>query len=242
MLTLPPALHRMLRRPRPSSPQLHAIKKRVIDAAFERADTHSFADLGGVWAVDAGYTFYALDRDPAVRAVLVDERITDTVRARARNHPKLRLVEENFGELGPGRLEPVDCIFMFDVLLHQVAPNWDELLRRYAPLTRDFLIVNPQLVDSERTVRLLELGQERYLELVPELPKHHEVWARFDDFDESRNRLYRDVHDIWQWGIADADLCEQMTKLGFKLVYFENAGRWRDRPAFENHGFIFTRE
>lgn len=225
-----------------ADPRLQPIKKRLIDAAFERATTQSFADLGGVWAVDAGYTLYALERHRPARAVLVDEQITDPVRTRAKHHPQLELVQRNFGEAEvASRLGELDCVFLFDVLLHQVAPDWDELLARYAPRTRDFLIVNPQFVAGPETVRLLELGRERYLELVPDVPEHHEMWDRLDEFDETRGRAYRDVHNIWQWGIVDGDLRRRMDELGFELVYFENAGRWRDLPAFENHAFIFTR-
>lgn len=225
-----------------SAPELHEIKKRVIDVAFGRADTRSFADLGGVWAVDAGYTFYALERHRPGRAVLVDEDITSPVRARAGRHANLNLLERNFGEIDPAaELGSVDAVFMFDVLLHQVAPNWDELLGRYAEVTRDFLIVNPQFVESETSVRLLELGRERYTELVPQQANEEQIWERFNDFDKSRGRLFRDVHNIWQWGIVDEDLRVRMEALGFELVYFENAGQWRDLPAFENHAFVFTR-
>jgi hypothetical protein len=235
-------LQRLLRREPAAGPELHAIKKRVIDVAFERQDTQSFADLGGVWAVDAGYTFYALERHQPGRAVLVDEEFTEPVRARAESHPNLQLLNKNFGEMDPkGELGSVDAVFMFDVLLHQVAPNWDEVLERYAQVARDFLIVNPQFIESDTSVRLLELGRERYTELVPPQDNHEEVWAKYDDFDESRGRLYRDVHNIWQWGMVDSDLKAKMESLGYKLVYYENAGRWRDLPAFENHAFIFTR-
>ncbi len=226
----------------PPDPALHAIKKRVIDVAFERANTQSIADLGGVWAVEAGYTFYALEAHQPSRAVLVDEQITETVRTRAERHPELQLLERNFGEMDPkAELGSVDAVMMFDVLLHQVAPDWDQVLERYAQITRDFLIVNPQFIEADRTTRLLELGRERYTELVPPQANHEEVWDRYDDFDDSRGRLYRDVHNIWQWGILDADLRSKMEELGFKLVYFENAGRWRSLPAFENHAFVFTR-
>jgi hypothetical protein len=237
-----PAVLRRLRRSTPADPKLHGIKKRVIDVAFERSETRSFADLGGVWAVDAGYTFYALERFKPSRAVLVDEEITAEVRSRATHHPELELREENFGAADvAAQVGEVDCIFLFDVLLHQVAPDWDELLRLYAPLTRAFLVVNPQFTIGEHTVRLVDLGRERYLQLVPDLPRHREVWEQIDAFDESRGRPHRDVHEIWQWGIVDADLRARMDELGFELVHFENGGRWGDLPAFENHAFVFTR-
>lgn len=241
-MSLTPRLRRLSGRQEAAGPELHAIKKRVIDAAFERQPTDSFVDLGGVWAVEAGYTFYALEQHSPSRAVLVDEEITPTVKERAQAHPGLELVEKNFGEPDiPALLGSVDCVLMFDVLLHQVAPNWDELLERFAPVTRDFLIVNPQFIDADSSVRLFDLGRERYLELVPPQPNHEEVWRRFDEFDEARGRLHRDIHNIWQWGIVDADLESKMRGLGFKLVYFENAGRWRGLSAFENHAFVFTR-
>lgn len=225
-----------------AAPDLHAIKMRVIDSAFERVGARSCADLGGVWAVDAGYTFYCLEKHAADRAVLVDENFTDPVRRRARDFPQLELVQLNFGQPEAAeRVGSVDLVLLFDVLLHQVAPDWNQILELYVPTTRAFGIVNPQYVRGAETVRLLDLGRETYLDLVPPLPIHEGIWDRIDDFDPARGRIARDIHDVWQWGIVDDDLVATMDRLGFELTYFENAGAWRGLPAFENHAFVFAR-
>jgi hypothetical protein len=229
--------------PEPAETSLHPIKTRVIDAAFERLGAASFADLGGVWAVDAGYSFYAIDKHAPSRAALVDEDFTDAVLARAPDYPQLELIEFNFGSgEAAERVGAVDVVLLFDVLLHQVAPNWDEILELYSGRTRAFGIVNPQYIRGEETVRLLDLGRDAYLDLVPSVPVHEEIWDRIDDFDERRGRPARDVHDVWQWGIVDRDLISKMEELGFRQTYFENVGAWRGLSGFENHAFVFARE
>ncbi len=40
---------------------LNPNKLELIDLAFRTLPVRSFADLGGLWGVDAGYTFYALE-------------------------------------------------------------------------------------------------------------------------------------------------------------------------------------
>lgn len=224
------------------APPLHRNKLRAIDAAFDRGDIRSVADLGGIWAVDGGYTFHALEQHRPDRAVLVDEHVTDRTRARASDFPQLEIVEGNFGDPAvASRVGDVDAVLLFDVLLHQVAPNWDEVMRMYAERARYLVVVQPQYVLGDETIRLLDLGRERYLELVPDVPEHHEVWTRMDEYLPARGRTYRDVHNIWQWGMTDADLRRHAGSLGLELVYFENAGMWQDREAFENHGFVFRR-
>src|SRR5260370_27989391 len=43
----------------------------LSDFAFSRFNLHSFADLGGVWRVEGGYTFYTLDKyDGSVGAIV----------------------------------------------------------------------------------------------------------------------------------------------------------------------------
>jgi hypothetical protein len=41
-------------------PSLVQSKLDMIDFVLNRLRVQSFADLGGVWGVEAGYTFYAL--------------------------------------------------------------------------------------------------------------------------------------------------------------------------------------
>jgi hypothetical protein len=226
------ALIDRLRR-RPPAPRLQPAKLRAIDAAFADGEARSFADLGGVWAVDGGYAFHALERHGAERAVLVDEHLSEAVRERARGFPALELVEGDFGDPAVAeRVGEVDAVLLFDVLLHQVAPDWDEVLAAYARRARRLVVVQPQYVAGAATVRLPDLGRERYLELVPDLPLHHALFERPE---------LRDAHEVWQWGITDADLRARAADLGFELAHFENAGTWQDREAFETHAFVFRR-
>jgi hypothetical protein len=224
---------------------LNPDKLALIDLAHERLGLGSFADLGGVWGVDGAYTFYTLERYQPARAVLVDTDFTPAVLERQRRFPGLSLIESNFGAADvPGRVGPVDAVFLFDVLLHQVAPDWDQVLEMYAPSTRAFAVFNQQFLASEKTVRLLDLGEDEYFRNVPHDRAHPTYRALFDHPDEihpQHGRRWRDVHNVWQWGIVDDDLLAVMKRLGFKLEYFRNCGQFGDLPNFENHAFLFRR-
>ncbi len=52
-------------------------------------------------------------------------------------------------------------------------------------------------------------------------------------------RIYRDIHNIWQWGITDEDLIGKMSALGFKLLFYKNAGKLFNLENFESHAFVF---
>jgi hypothetical protein len=217
------------------------MKTRVVDAALERVSARTLADLGGVWAVNGRYTLHALDRHEVERAVIVDARLTDDLVDRARSEPRLRLIEANFGSAEvAAEVGDVDVVLLFDVLLHQVAPDWNEVLAMYAESARCVAVVNPQYM-GPRTVRLLELGIDRYRQLVPPQRSLDDVLAKPQELHPTYGRPYRDIFEIWQWGIVDADLTASMERLGFRLTYFEDAGAWKDFDAFENHGFVFVR-
>ena len=215
----------------------------MIDRAFSSLDVKSFADLGGVWAVDGGYTFYALERFKIERACLVDTEFTEAVRARAKRHPQLRLIETNFGDASVvEQIQPVDAVLMFDVLLHQVDPDWDDILRMYAPATRAFVIVNPQFTARPRTTRLVDLGREGYIELVPRLPLHESVFSHLDEIHPKYGRPHRDIHEIWQWGIVDEDLDQVLGSLGFSCRERRDAGPWFGLAGFSNRAFLYVRD
>jgi len=223
-------------------PPLVPLKLRTIDAAFALPEVTTVADLGGVWAVDAGYTFYALDRHSPQRAVLVDDDITAPVRTRAAAFPQLRLLEQNFGlPRTPADVGPVGVVLLFDVLLHQVNPDWDEILRRYAPQAQAFAIVNPMYDAAPQTVRLLDLGEEHYRRSVPPQDNLDGLFSRLDERNPQRGRRWRDVHDVWQWGIHDNDLRSAMAGLGFSAVHVEQVGRWRGLPDFADCAYVFRR-
>ncbi len=224
-------------------PALQQIKLDLIEWAVGEAGAESIADLGGIWAVDGGYTFYALEHFELQRACLVDDHITPRTAERARRHPQLELVEGNFGNAAVrGHVGEVDLLLLFDVLLHQVDPDWDEVLASYAPTTKAFGVVNPQWVASPESVRLIDLGREEYLASVPDLPNHRALFDRLEESHPDQERPWRDVHEVWQWGITDGNLERSMEGLGFEKAYFHNGGPWQDLDRFENHAFVFRRE
>jgi hypothetical protein len=221
--------------------RLHPIKLRAIDRAFELTGARSFADLGGVWAVDGGYTFYARDRPGIVQGTLVDDLI-DSLSPAARQRADergVRLLTGNFSDRAVAKqVGTVDAVLLFDVLLHQVAPDWDEILDMYAERTRTFVIVQPQAND-DKTVRLIDLGREEYLRRVPPNEPHDLLFDRLDE--PHRGRTWRDVHDVWQWGIGDSALTSKMEGLGFKLIHREDGGPWMGSAYFDNVAYVFTR-
>jgi hypothetical protein len=225
---------------------LNPAKLRVIDYCFEQLGCRSFADLGGVWAVDGGYSRYAADIHEAESGVIVDDDFTDEYLKQSRRLPKLTHVRRNFGD--PALIEglgDLDVAFFYDVLVHQVAPDWDELLELYAPHVRCFGIVQPQW-NGDESVRLFDLGEEAYLAAIPSVDQgpgtvYDGLFDRLDEINERRGRPWRDVHDVWQWGITDAGLIDRMADLGFGLRYFENTGSWRGLEDFHEGAFIFDR-
>jgi len=222
-------------------------KKRLIDQAFGACTPtpRSFADLGGVWNVDGAYTFYTLERYDVTRAFLADTDFNDAVRRRSLTHDNLKLIQGNFGDPAVAeRIGPVDAIFLFDVLLHQVRPDWNEILEMYAKQTACFVIFNQQWTASDRTVRLLDLGREEYFRNVPHAPEHPTYRALFEKMHEmhpQHGRPWRDIHNVWQWGITDRDLSAVLEKLGFRAVWRKNCGRFGSLPNFENHAFVFRK-
>jgi hypothetical protein len=216
-----------------------------IDFALARMRVSTFADLGGVWGVEAGYSFYALDHG-ASAGVLVDTHFTDTVVGKAASYPKLRLIRGNFGdEAVANEVGPVDAVFLFDTLLHQIAPDWDRVLELYARQARCFLIYNQQWVGRGRRLRLLDLGEDEYFRNVPHARDEGPYAGLFAKLDtphpDHGGRRWRDVHHIWQWGITDADLLDKMQDLGYRFRLFANGGPFGQLENFENHAFVFNR-
>lgn len=217
----------------------------LIDQAFSSLGIESFADLGGVWRVEGGYTFHALDEHKIKDAALVDTHLTPTVIKRAKSHPQLRLINGNFGSQAVAdKVGTVDAVLLFDVLLHQVSPDWDAILEMYAKNVRALVIYNQQWTGSGSKVRLLDLGEDEYFRNVPHNRRqknYKDLFGKLDENHPEHDRPWRDVHHIWQWGITDADLESKVGELGFKLLHKKNCGRFGRLPNFENHAFIFSR-
>ena len=235
----------MFRFLRKSNPLLLQHKLDLIDFAFPLYNVRSFADLGGVWRVEGGYTFYALDKYGVTAAVLADTYPTEVFKTRARKYPHLKFIHGNFGDEGIAHeVGDVDAVLLFDVLLHQVSPDWDRILEMYACHTRCFIIYNPQWIGSDRTVRLLELGEEGYFQNVPHT-RTEELYAglfqKLDTRHPDHDRPWRDVFNIWQWGITDVHLRSKVETLGFKMQLMKMCERWSKLKNFENHAFVFCK-
>jgi hypothetical protein len=219
----------------------------LLDHAFSSAGIASFAELGCAWGVDGGYGFHALEHHRVERAVQVDTAITDAMKERARAHPRLVQLQRNFGDPAlPAEIGAVDAVILFDVLLHQVKPDWNEVLRMYAPFTRHFVVYNQQWVKGPDTVRLVDLGKEEYFRSVPAGSEGFRSYVGlFENLDapaaNQPGRTRRDGIGIWQWGITDSDLLKELARLGFELKHYRNHGSAFGIRSFENHSFLFSR-
>ena len=243
----------MLRRRAAAPPEdryghLNPAKLEVLALCARELGCRSFADLGGIWAVDGGYARYAADVLGAERVVLVDDDLTPAYVEAAAGLPALEEVEANFGAAAtPDLVGDVEVCAFFDVLLHQVAPDWDEVLGLWAArCTRAMAIVQPQWTGDDVT-RLLELGEQEYLARVPSGDVgadsvYHGLWDRLDEVNPRRGRPWRDVHDIWQWGITDRALVARMGELGFGLRHFATTGPWQGHTWFHEGVFVFDRQ
>lgn len=222
-------------------------KKKLIDYTFRRCNPNpvSFADLGGIWDVDGAYTLYTLRRFMIKSAFIADTDFTDAFIRKSRSESSLKLIHGNFGEDSvAAQIGKVDAIYLFDVLLHQVKPDWDKVLEKYSGRTNYFVVYNQQWTGSEKTVRLLDLGHDEYFKNVPvkeEGPIYGVLFAKLNEIHPQHKRVWRDIHNVWQWGITDRDLIQTMKNLGFKMHYNRNCGRFGSLPNFENHAFVFQK-
>jgi len=220
-------------------------KKELIDRVFSRSVVESFADLGCVWGVDCAYGLYATNKYSPTKVIMVDTHWTDKAKEECAKYPNIITIEDNFGKAYmPEKVGHVDAIILFDILLHQVAPDWDRLLQMYAPYTQCFIIYNRQYIASPISIRLLDLGKEEYFKNVPHDPEHPTYSALFSkmwEINTRHGRIWRDVHHVWQWGITDKDLIYTLEQLNFKLEYFCNHGQQGCPETFESHSFIFIK-
>ena len=220
-------------------------KLKLIDHAFKIYGIKCFADAGGCWGVHGGYTFYALSKFDVDRAILIDTHITDTTRNRSSSFPNLELLSGDFGnDQLVVTLGTVDAVILFDVLLHQVNPDWDKIIEMYSRITDHFIIYNQMFVGSHKTIRLIELGVHEYLKNTPYKGKEEIVREWFEKLDQKHpehNKTYGEAHHYWQWGITPPDLLSTMSKFDFRADYVRNYGKFGDLAHFENHGFLFSR-
>jgi len=219
----------------------------AIDAAISELGIESFASLdnGAVYGEQA---FYAMNQPRISRGALADVRPT-----RARDQllnaieisselPGLRVIDgDALTETAAAEIGEVDAVFLLNVLLHAVAPDWDAVLELYAAQTSCFVIAQPQWEGSGETVRLHELGRERYIEAMPPAIASSGVIDRLGDWYPAQQRPMRDARTLWQWGITDADLERKLEHLGFDLVDRRDLGAFHGTEAFSTRTFVFGR-
>ena len=218
----------------------------LIDHVFnnDAISIHSFADLGGVWNVNAAYTLYTLKKYTIDRAFLVDTNFNTIVDKKVKKYSHLHKITGDFTQDDViDKLKGVDVIFLFDVLLHQVNPDWNVVLEKYSAVTKCIIIYNQQLINADKTLRLTDLSLEEYKALAPARNDnlYEYIYTHGQDIHPEYQKPWKDIHNFWQWGITDSDLRNQMKNLKFEEIYYKNHGRFSNLPAFENHSFVFVK-
>src|SRR5262249_55180827 len=187
----------------------------IMDKAIHDHDITSFADLGGVWAVNGAYSLHAMQYPQMRYGYLVDFS-ADMLTGPITKVPNLFIIQDSFAN---ACIPFVDMILLFDVLLHQTRPNWKDILKLYADRTRCFVICNPQF-EIPQTTRLIDLGKTEYFKFVPHShsePGYRELFVG----EYKTNPDWRDAESLWQWGITNEDLIETLAGLHFKLAHHQ---------------------
>jgi len=216
----------------------------MIADAIQRYGLRSIMDVGACWGVNGGYAFHALENG-VERAAILDGHITGLTRTRAAAEPRTSLHEGNLGDQAfIEALPSCNGAILYDVLLHQVDPNWDEFLELYATKVDRFIIFNEDFV-LPHTTRLYTLGAEWYMANTPEGRDQARVLKWYREHNETvpwLGRPWRDAHHFWQWGITPDDLMDCMRKLGFRLNWFNDFGPLSDRLRhIRFDGYLFSR-
>lgn len=227
-------------------------KLELLETAHELAEFRSFADLGACWGVDGAYTFHAaaLCGNELDRAVIVDGNLTPMTRERAQEHPGVELVEARLGsQQALDAVGQVDALIMYDILLHQVKPDWDRFLLNWLPHTSALIVFNQNWLKTPRTIRFVDRGVDWYYRNVyvweDDWNTRDRLESWFDRHHErdKDGRLERDNHWYWQFGIRPLELIDLLAKSGFELVYMKRHRHafGRSRPWIVNDGMIFQR-
>jgi hypothetical protein len=218
-------------------------KVQLLDFACERYRVSSAVDVGGCWGVNGGYCFHVVDQHNLKEAYIVDGLISkETIDQKGSRNVQL-IQGDICGHEFISSLPELDMAIIYDILLHQVDPNWDEFLKRYAKKVNHFAIYN-QDWDGENTIRFVDYDCNWYLdnvmcvdndEVIRWYKKHNEICIEL-------KRPWKDVHYFWQWGITAPELIRHMDNIGFQLDFFWNYGYFDlAKPKIENHGYLFSR-
>ena len=221
-------------------------KLRLIELVFRQLqpDARSFADLGGAWKVNGAYSIHAVKSCGAQKGAIVDTNFSPAVLDRLARYPSIESIQDDFAsDRVVSRIGEVDVILLFDVLLHQANPDWDDILRRYAAHCPCFVIYNQQFVQGPATIRLTDLSYDEYVAIASDHASDtvRHVYGHRDEIHPRYGKPWKDIHNISQWGITDKGLRSIMSGLGYREAYFKNHGMFYGLPAFEEHAFIFLR-
>lgn len=235
-----------------SEVQPKAEKLELLETAYELTEFRSFADLGACWGVDGAYTFHATELcgSELTRAVIVDGHLTPLTLERAKEVPEVELVQALLGsDQALDAVGKVDALIMYDILLHQVKPDWDEFLLNWLPHTDALIIFNQNWLKTPRTIRFVDRGLDWYYRNVYVWEDDWNTRARLESWFKRHNerdtdgRLERDNHWYWQFGIRPLELVGLLARNGFELVYMKRHRHafGRSRPWIVNDGLIFQR-
>ena len=203
----------------------------LIERAFNSFRPSSFADLGGVWGVNGGYTFHAMGLPGIKRAVLVDYQLPQAIVREAESWIGLDLVQGPLGnEAVIEEVGDVDAIFLFDILLHQVNPDWREVIKLWSHVP--LMCIWNQMWTGPETVRLLDLGEEEYFRNVP----HDRTSPSY------RGELSRNATAIWQWGITKEDFRAELEANGHQICDGRDEGQFHNLENFRNCSYITHRK
>ncbi len=223
-------------------------KKILIDTLFELSDNNinTVADLGGIYKINGAYSFYTIQKHHVLKVIEVDTELTQEFLSLSKRFPQITSLEMDFADENTIlKIGNVDAIYLFDVLLHQVNPNWDEVLKKYADKTNYFVIFNQMFTQSEKTVRLLDFGFDEYFKHVPferGHPLSQNLINNTYEINPEHGKIWRDVHHVFQWGITVKDLIEMLGKLDFELIYHKFWGMFSYSDSFDDHAFIFKKK
>jgi hypothetical protein len=225
---------------------VRAWKVDLANKAVMKHGVRSFADLGACWGVHAGYSIEVIKHNQIDRAFAVDMTITDLAKERAKSYPRLFLVKGDLGsEQTLASIPHVDALIMFDLLLHQAAPDWDEFLEMWSRKARVLIIFNQMWKRGDRSLRFVDHGRDWYKENVyyRKDDKIDRWFDRHDEVDLKTGRRVKDLPHYWQWGITKEDLQGKAESLGFGMEFFQNYGPFKRKktPWIQNEGFIFVR-
>jgi len=105
------------------------------------------------------------------------------------------------------------------------------------------VIYNQQYIQHADSVRLTDLPLAEYRSIAPAEREqvYQYIYEHKDEIHPAYHKPWKDIHNIFQWGITDKDLRNVMSRLGFREVFYRNYGTFASSTAFENHGFVFVR-